>query len=95
MSTPAASAVSDFEGGKLFLATTIDVVAIGRNGLLWRSRRASLDGITALTYAGGYVQGVGNEPGGLGVNFSVDALTGETSGGFEFDPTGPGHRFIP
>jgi hypothetical protein len=93
LSTPAAYAVPEFENERLFIATAIDVIAIGRGGFLWRSKRVSLDGISMLNYAEGYVRGAGNEPGGKAVKFSINASNGLTSGGFDFNLTGPGYRF--
>jgi hypothetical protein len=57
--TPAVCAVSDLTNARLFVATAINLVAIGENGLLWRSRRVSLDGITMLVYSDGCIRGVG------------------------------------
>ncbi|HVR48078.1 MAG TPA: hypothetical protein VMT95_15715 [Candidatus Binatia bacterium] len=71
------------------MATAINVVAIGRSGFLWGSKRVSLDGISMLTYAEGCVRGVGNEPGGNPVKFSVNASSGEAHGGFDFNLAGP------
>ena len=86
VSTTVECAASDIAGGRLFLATRIDVIAIGREGVLWESRRVSLDGVKMLTYSVGYVRGIGNGPGGEDVSFSIDAATGESTGGFCFAP---------
>jgi hypothetical protein len=86
VSTTVERAASDIAGGRLFLATCIDVVAIGREGALWESRRVSLDGVKMLTYSAGYLRGIGNGPGGQDVSFSIDAATGESTGGFCFAP---------
>lgn len=95
VSTPAACATSDFENSRLFVATDIDVIGIGKSGLLWRSRRVSLDGIAMLTYSDGRVRGVGTRTGGSSIAFSIDAASGDAAGGFDFRPLGPGLWFAP
>lgn len=85
VSTPVACVASDVPGGRLFLATWIEVVAIGTNGVLWESRRVSLEGIKMLSYSAGYVRGIGNESSGQDVPFTIDATTGQATGGFCLD----------
>lgn len=85
VSTCVECAASDIGGKRLFLATCIDVVAIGVEGVLWESRRVSLDGIKMLTYSAGSVRGIGNESSGQDVSFSIDATTGHATGGFCLD----------
>jgi hypothetical protein len=77
-------AASDVEGGRLFLATCIDVTAIDTEKVLWESRRISLDGVRMLTYANGYVNGIGRDLASYEkpIAFSINAATGEAAGGF-------------
>ncbi|MGA9945699.1 MAG: hypothetical protein WBP75_11755 [Candidatus Cybelea sp.] len=93
--TPAVCAVSDLTNARLFVATAINLVAIGENGLLWRSGRVSLDGITMLVYSDGCIRGVGTRLGGGSIKFSIDGASGETTGGFDFKPLGPDLWFAP
>ena len=95
ISTPAACAVSDFANDRLFVGTIIDVIAIGKRGLLWRSKRVSLDGITMLAYSGGSLTGFGTRIGGGSIKFSIDAASGEVNGGFDFKPIARDLWFAP
>ncbi len=79
---PVECAASDLPGRRLFLATNVDVIALDAKSVLWQSRRISLDGVKLLTYANGYVNGVGLDVGDTPLPFSIDAETGEASGGF-------------
>jgi hypothetical protein len=88
ISTPAECTTTDLTNARLFVATAINVVAIGRSGFLWRSKRVSLDGISMLTYAEACVRGVGNGPGGNAVKFSINASNGEAKGGYNPIPNG-------
>lgn len=77
-------AASDIEGQRLFVASSLQVVALDRNGMLWRSRRVSFDGVKMLAYDEGYVKGIGLDLGGpVPIKFLIDASTGEATGGFD------------
>jgi hypothetical protein len=79
---PVECIASDVCGKRLFVATAINVVAIGRGGPLWQSRRVSLDGIERLVYSDGIVYGVGKDLAGSDVPFSIEARSGATTGGY-------------
>jgi hypothetical protein len=95
ISTPATCAVSDLANGRLFVGTSIDVVAIGESGFLWRSKRVSLDGIKMLVFSGDSLSGFGTRIGGGSIKFSIDPASGETVGGFDFRQVTPGLWFAP
>ena len=79
---PLSCAVSDIEGGRMFLASSTDVYAFDGVRMLWTSRRVSLDGIRNLVYTDGRVHGLANDVGVDDVPFTIDARTGEAVGGF-------------
>lgn len=79
---PVECAATDVQGKRLFLATAIYIVAIDVDKCVWQSRRISLDGVRMLTYANGYVNGVGMDVADETKPFSINANTGEATGGF-------------
>lgn len=70
--------------GLLVLATPRRVVAVGRDGVAWRTSRLAIDGIELGTPVGGEVRGIA-DPRDDAEEFVVDLRTGRHVGGFEFD----------
>jgi hypothetical protein len=80
---PLSCAASDTKGGRMFLASDTEVYAFDGARIQWKSRRVSFDGIRDLVYANSQVRGTATDVGVEAVPFTIDAETGEATGGFE------------
>lgn len=78
---PIECAASDVQGGRLFLADFLFVYAFDAEKCIWQSRRISIDGVRMLTYADGYVSGVGVGVADDAKPFTINAANGEAKGG--------------
>ena len=67
----------------MFFASYTEVYAFDGVRVLWASRQVSLDGISDLSYTDGRVCGIATDVGIEAVPFTIDAETGDASGGFE------------
>lgn len=70
--------------GLLVLATPQRVVAVGRDGLAWRTPRLAIDGIKLGEPTDGELRGIA-DPRDCSEEFAVDLRTGHHVGGVEFD----------
>ncbi|WP_138974088.1 hypothetical protein [Patulibacter medicamentivorans] len=69
--------------GLLVLATPRRVVAVGRDGVAWRTPRLAIDGIELAAPTDGELRGIA-DPRDDAEEFVVDLRTGRHEGGFSF-----------
>jgi len=79
--TAALSAVAD---GLLLLATPWRVIAVGADGVAWRTPRLAIDGVAFSAATGGRLTGVADPAGPEPREFTVELATGRHGGGFTF-----------
>lgn len=70
--------------GLLLLATPWRVVAVGEAGVVWRTSRIAIDGISLGEVSGGVVVGVADPNDDEAQDFTIELRTGHHRGGFPF-----------
>lgn len=85
--SPIVAVRSAAEHGLLVLATPWRVLAVGTDGVAWRTPRLSIDGISLREPADGALRGTA-DPQDEAVDFEIDLRTGHHRGGFVFPADG-------